>query len=166
MFIIDTLNMTTKRLTSRKVKEKKSKQQAEDFKGRDKPKSSKLTNGRIMTRCSSGFLYKLCSEKGLAELMSPQAHALLKQTGFYHFLNIPKVRFSGVMFGALMQVWDTNINGIRVENKVLRMTANDLSVILGINCYGTTVCLNDHRPSTTLREWSKKGNVFEVDRDY
>jgi hypothetical protein len=70
------------------------------------------------------------------------------------------------MFIALMREWDPSINCIRIGGKSLRMTAGDLSVILGINCYGTTVCLDDRRPSATLKKWSEKRNVSDVDRDF
>lgn len=64
-----------------------------------------------------------------------------------------------------MREWDSSINGIKIGSTSLKMTAGDLAVILGINCYGTSVCLSKRRPSATLNEWSKKGNVSDVDRD-
>ena len=95
--------------------------------------------GRLIFRCSPPYLHKLVSE--LSSHISKEQLAAVSRTPFQQYWNIPDIPISSKFVIAVLKQWDSSNASLNIAGKVLALTVEDLSVVLGLKAHGRQVHL-------------------------
>ena len=110
--------------------------------------------GRLIFRCSPPYLHKLVSE--LSSHISKEQLAAVSRTPFQQYWNIPDIPISSKFVIAVLKQWDSSNASLNIAGKVLALTVEDLSVVLGLKAHGRQVHLRSVKTkSKTLKELFK-----------
>jgi hypothetical protein len=117
-------------------------------------------NHRVMTRCAPRYLHKLFNgeknKPGLKALMQEIHHEELRKTPFYHFLDIPDMLISSTFLVNVLRRWDVESGRIKLGGKFLKLSAIEMSVILGLPAGGKYVDFDTKSKSKIFKEADRK----------